>query len=87
MMKLLMLFGLALCGFAICFAAMAIGLILRGRKMRGGCGSEPQIDEEGRLASCGSCPKKPVSLCESEDSMGTAAIAELGTLGRYREGS
>lgn len=68
--------------FGVCFAAMAVGLIFRGVKMRGGCGHEPELEDD-RLPGCGVCPKKEVDLCESDDTTGLAAISTLQTLGRF----
>jgi len=84
-MEHLLIFGIVLGTFTLCFCGMAIGLIIRGRVMRGGCGDEPHITEDGRLASCGACPKKEIDLCETDDTMGTATIASLGTLGRFEQ--
>ena len=82
-MTVFITFLLVLGAFALCFAGMAIGLIIRGKRMRGGCGDEPVITEDGRLSSCGACPKKEIDLCETDDTMGTAEISSLGTLGRF----
>ena len=78
-------FGVAILVFGLCFAGMAVGLIVRGRRMGGGCGSDPDPDAAGNALGCGACPKKKVNLCDSEDPSGMADIAELATLGRYRE--
>ena len=83
-MNFLMPALVALGVFGLCFAGMAIGLIVRGRAMRGGCADEPVI-EDGHLMSCGGCPKKEISLCEEEDDMGLAGISELSTLGRFAD--
>ena len=60
---------------AVYFACMAIGLLIRGHVMRGGCGTESKI-EEGKLAYCEACPKKEISLCESEDTLGLPEYRE-----------
>jgi hypothetical protein len=83
-MNLLGLILVVTVAFAVCFAAMAIGLLLRGRRMRGGCSDEPDVPD-GRLAACGLCPKKKVNLCDTDDPSGLPEIAELSTLGRYRK--
>ena len=68
----LLLFGLA-------FAAMAIGLLVRGTIMRGGCGSKPGAEPAG----CDACSKKALNLCDEDDAMGLAAPSFAGTMGRF----
>ena len=68
----LILFGLA-------FAAMAVGLFVRGKIMRGGCGSSHEIEAGG----CEACSKKALNLCDEEDEMGLAGPSFAGTLGRF----
>ena len=70
-------------GFVVgsCFLAMAIGLMLRGKIMRGGCSSHSGMDES--LDGCGACPKKQINLCKEDDDMGLSGISALETLGRY----
>ncbi|MDA0321153.1 MAG: hypothetical protein O2923_00345 [Verrucomicrobia bacterium] len=82
-MSVLLLMLVVLVAFGLCFAAMAVGVLIRGRAMRGGCSSDPVIDDDGRLASCGVCPKKEISLCETDDETGLAGVASLSTLGRF----
>ena len=41
--------------FALCIGAMAVGLAIRGRIMRGGCGSDTVVvDGVERCGACGS---------------------------------
>ena len=52
--------------------------------------SEEQIiavlkESEGGLVSSGAYPRQEISLCEEEDDMGMAGIAELSTLGRFAD--
>ena len=77
--------------FAVCFGGMSIGLIIRGRKMRGGCGSSNHNDEvdgehpEGEEGDegCGLCPKKKINICKSENDEDMNEVSKLATLGRY----
>ena len=68
----------------VSFAAMAIGLIFRGRIMRGGCGSSPGDNSEKDI-SCDACSKKKINLCESDDSTGLAAVSNVATWGRFEK--
>jgi len=67
----------------ICFAAMAIGLILRGRRMRGGCGSAPAEHADGSSACEHCAEKKKTNLCSSEGDSELVEASKLGTMGRY----
>ena len=74
--------------FAVCFAAMNIGMFVRGKKMRGGCGSHENSGEIGdkkeEHTGCGFCPeKKKLNICSSESKDGLKDISKLGMLGRY----
>ena len=62
--------------------AMSIGLLLRGKVMRGGCGSA--IDEDGAPVACDACSKKKINLCDEDDSMGLAGVSFASTLGRFQ---
>ncbi|NQU40927.1 MAG: hypothetical protein HQ523_13330 [Lentisphaerae bacterium] len=64
--------------FGLAFAAMAVGLFVRGKIMRGGCGSSQEIE-----GGCDSCSKKALNLCDEEDKMGLAGPSFTGTLGRF----
>ena len=69
--------------FALALSAMAIGLFLRGKIMRGGCGSHTTDEAIG----CDACSKKAVGLCDEDDNMNLADVAFSGTLGRYSKNS
>jgi len=78
--------------FAICITMMSVGLIIRGRKMRGGCGSSGHSvpvgikDRKGQVqhTSCGFCAeKKKLSLCSSENKGDLKDVSKLNTLGRF----
>ena len=80
--------------FAVCIFMMSIGLIIRGRKMRGGCGSSGHsvpisiMDRKGNEQhnSCGFCSeKKKLNLCSSENKGDLKEVSKLGTLGRYEQ--
>ena len=70
--------------FCICFAGMAVRLIVKGKKMRGGCGSEPEeSNDDNTPASCDTCAKLRVNICECDDESGLAGISATATLGRF----
>ena len=62
--------------------AMAIGLLLRGKIMRGGCGST-HIDRDGNVISCETCSKKVLNLCDEESSPEMAQASFTATMGRF----
>jgi len=68
--------------FAICFAGMALGLVVRGRILRGGCGTGLR-DRNGKELSCEQCSKRVTNLCEEEDEMGLSGVSMAGTFGRF----
>jgi len=47
--------------------AMAIGVIVSNRALRGSCGGPEVHDAEGHALSCGACPKKENEVCPSDD--------------------
>ena len=65
--------------FGLAFAAMAVGLFVRGKIMRGGCGSGHEIEVGG----CDTCSKKALNLCDEEDQMNLAGPSFTGTMGRF----
>lgn len=71
---------------ALCFLAMAIGLIFRGKIIRGGCGSSPEGHDD-KVISCDTCSKKAINLCEDDDTMGLAGVSSVATWGRFKEKS
>jgi hypothetical protein len=42
--------------FGIIVLAMAIGVLFKGRCIRGSCGGEAIYDADGELLNCDSCP-------------------------------
>ena len=69
--------------FGLAVLLMAVGLILRGKVLRGGCGSVSAAD--GSIVACESCSKKELNLCDENDSMGLAGPSFAGTLGRFHK--
>ena len=76
MCNLLMTAGAAILIFGVCVLIMAVGLMLRGTILRGGCGSH------GNGGSCEVCSKKQINLCDS-DGDGLAGPSFAATMGRY----
>jgi hypothetical protein len=66
-------------GLAI--AAMAIGLMLRGKVMRGGCGSHTAPGDAP--IGCDACSKKQLNICDEDDSSGLAGPSMAATMGRF----
>lgn len=71
-----MIFLLTLAIFGTAMFAMAIGLVLSGRVLRGSCGGPEVLDAHGNPLSCGTCPKKEVDLCPSDDLL--IQMAQIG---------
>lgn len=38
--------------------AMAVGVLLTGRRLRGSCGGEGAVGPDGRPLDCGACPNR-----------------------------
>lgn len=66
--------------FALCFAAMSIGVIVSDLQLRGSCGGDSVVGPDGAPMSCGSCPKKEVEICPSDDPL--IALAQIGNPSR-----
>ncbi len=62
-------------------AAMAIGLMLRGKVMRGGCGSHSGSDDEA--IDCDACSKRQLNICDEDDTSGLAGPSMSATMGRF----
>lgn len=62
--------------FGTCMLGMAIGVIARGRHLRGSCGGVEVMGADGDPLSCGACPKSEAELCPSDDPL--VALAQLG---------
>jgi hypothetical protein len=55
-MNTLIVILVSVVAFAVIIAAMAIGVIFRGKCIRGSCGGEAIYGPEGDLLNCDSCP-------------------------------
>ena len=67
---------LTLAVFGVCMLGMAIGVIARGRNLRGSCGGVEVMGTDGDPLSCGACPKSEAELCPSDDPL--VALAQVG---------
>ena len=85
MQHLLLTAGIAAILFSLAVLAMAIGLLLRGKVMRGGCGSSH--DTDAPAIGCDSCSKKKLNLCDEEDTTNLAGPSFAATLGRFNKKS
>jgi len=92
MEQFITVFAVILLFLVISFAAMAIGLIIRGKKLTGGCGShggkksKTESKSDGEHSSCGFCPeKKKLGICSSENKGALKDVSKLGMLGRYEK--
>jgi hypothetical protein len=52
------LFLAATIAFAVAFAAMAIGVMVSGRCLRGSCGGPEATGPAGERLSCATCPNR-----------------------------
>ena len=69
--------------FLLAVLAMAVGLILRGKVMSGGCSGSH--DPEAPDMGCDSCSKKKLNLCDSDDTTGLAGPSFVGSFGRFSQ--
>ncbi len=66
--------------FGICLLAMALGVILQGKKLSGSCGGASEaLQNKGLDKSCGFCVKKENDVCPSSEDNGE--LVRLATLG------
>ncbi len=49
------LFGIAILIFALGMIGLSVGLIVRGRSIRGHCGGTPVFGPDGRPLTCSHC--------------------------------
>lgn len=61
---------------AFCFITliMAVGVMFKGRCLRGSCGGQAILDADGELLNCATCPARK----EHEEQM-RAAAEQIGT--------
>ena len=81
MQELLTTIGAAALLFGLAVVAMAIGLLLRGKVLRGGCGSSAGANAPD--IGCDACSKKRLNLCDDEDADGLAGPSFAATMGRF----
>ncbi|MFT7517909.1 MAG: hypothetical protein ACI9MC_000033 [Kiritimatiellia bacterium] len=62
--------------FGLAMSAMAIGVIVSNRSLRGSCGGPEIVTSDGEHLSCGACPRKEVDVCPSDDAL--VQIAQIG---------
>jgi hypothetical protein len=80
-MQIVLAIGCASLLFGLAVLAMAVGLMLRGKVMRGGCGSH--CGPGGAAIGCDACSKKPLNLCDEEDVTALAGPSMAATMGRF----
>jgi hypothetical protein len=61
--------------------AMSVGLMLRGKVMRGGCGGHSAPGDAP--IGCDTCSKKDLNICNEDDATGLAGPSIAGTMGRF----
>ena len=79
MFNLLIVCGAVSLVFGAAVVLMSIGLMLRGKIMRCGCGSHGSAG-----GGCEVCSKKSVNLCDEGDQASLAGPAFAATMGRYQ---
>lgn len=55
-MNTILLLFISLVAFGLIVLLMAVGVIFRGRCIRGSCGGEAIYDVDGELLNCDTCP-------------------------------
>ena len=85
MQHILLTAAIAAILFALASLAMAVGLLLRGKVMRGGCGSSH--DTSAPDIGCDVCSKKRLNLCDEEDTTNLAGPSFAATMGRFNQKS
>ena len=55
-MNTILVIFITVVAFAVIIAAMAVGVIFRGKCIRGSCGGEAIYGPDGELLNCDSCP-------------------------------
>ncbi|MBL7076289.1 MAG: hypothetical protein ISS31_02355 [Kiritimatiellae bacterium] len=84
-MQTIMAIACAVVIFGLAIAAMAVGLILRGKVLRGGCGGHAGPDDEP--IGCDACSKKQLNICDEDDTSGLAGPSMAATMGRFSRNS
>jgi hypothetical protein len=58
--------------FGLCFAGLAVGVIVSDRELKGSCGGEGGeiVDRDGNvIVACGVCVKKDVDVCPTDNDL------------------
>ncbi len=80
-MQTLMAIACAAVIIGLAVVAMSVGLLLRGKVMRGGCGAHSAPGDAP--ISCEACSKKQLNICDEDDVTGLAGPSIAGTMGRF----
>ena len=71
-MNFVVIMLLAFFFFAVIIAAMAVGVIFRGKCIRGSCGGQAMFGPDGELLNCDTCPvRRERERLSNERSEGT----------------
>ena len=65
--------------FALCFLAMAVGLIIRGTRLRGGCGTEPDSHKKPKHRDSTGCASCDGNSCSATPQNSSKAIISDST--------
>jgi hypothetical protein len=68
---------LGLLVFVVAIAAMAVGVIVNGKKLAKSCGGSAEAVEADLLGDC-VCARKDADICASDDGNELVLLAELG---------
>lgn len=64
---------LAVALFGLAMLAMAVGVLVSDRSLRGSCGGPSVQGPDGEAVSCGACPRKERDVCPSDDRVASLA--------------
>lgn len=79
-MNILLMILVVAAFFGVVVIAMAVGVIFRGKCLRGSCGGEAVIGPDGELLNCDSCPvRKDKEAMARAMSRGTRVPASKST--------
>jgi len=71
-MEILLTMGI----LGMAMGGMAIGVIVKGQRLRGSCGGPEVVTGDGDSLSCGACPKNEAEVCPSDDNL--IRLAQIG---------
>jgi len=63
--------------FAVAIVAMAVGVLVNGKKLAKSCGGSAEAVEADLLGDC-VCARKDADICASDDGNELVLLAELG---------